>query len=159
MRMRDWDERGFDPPFGQQGEWLSNVLDRAWSPEAASYAVDVDRVPPQRRGGGEQAGERPRRYLVASSLGLLDGRFVPDAAADARLATVLIPWSDVRGLELLSETTLDEAFRHRTTWRMRLAQPEMDIGDPPSDAALLEFWHECALRAGRPPFEEPKQSE
>lgn len=157
MKMREWDSLGLTPAFGHQGEWLTNLLDRAASPEIAAYAVldggpkaSVARLVPS---------EQPRRFVVASQLGLLDGRFVPDARQPrrARLVTSLVPWSTVRGLELLSETTLDDAFRHRTTWHFRTAQPAIEIAEPVSDAALIDLWRECLLRAATPPNEKPSE--
>jgi hypothetical protein len=157
MKMREWDSFGLTPGFGHQGEWLTNLLDRVASPEIAAYAVLEGRA--QRSAKQSLPSEQPRRFVVASQLGLLDGHFVPDTRqpSRSRLITTLVPWSSVRGLELLSETTLDDAFRHRTTWRLRLAQPAIEIATPVFDAALIDLWRECLLRAATPPDEKPTE--
>ena len=161
MKMREWDALRLRPAFGHQGEWLANLLDRAASPEIAAYAVLDGAAAGSRAAAGSGADatprEQPRRFVVASHLGLLDGRFVPDARQPlrSRLVTSLVPWSAVRGLELLSETTLDDAFRHRTTWHLRLAEPGIEIREPVSDTALIDLWRECLLRAATPPNEKP----
>jgi hypothetical protein len=153
--MREWDALGLTPAFGHQGEWLTNLLDRAASPEIAAYAVLDGRTTTS--AGSDVPIEQPRRFVVASQLGLLDARFVPNVRQPrrSRLLTTLVPWSTVQGLELLSETALDDAFRHRTTWQLRIAQPAIDIAEPVSDAALLDLWRECLLRAATPPDEKP----
>jgi hypothetical protein len=157
VKMREWDSLGLAPAFGHQGEWLANLLDRAASPEIAAYAVLDGRS--ARSAEGVVPSEQPRRFVVVSQLGLLDGRYVPDARQPrrSRLVTALVPWSSVHGLELLSETTLDEAFRHRTTWHFRLAQPAIDVAEPVSDAALIDLWRECLLRAATPPDQKPSE--
>ncbi|HKG55859.1 MAG TPA: hypothetical protein VKA85_01280 [Candidatus Limnocylindrales bacterium] len=158
MKMRDWDEQGLVPAFGHQGEWLADILDRAGSPEIAAYAIDDGAAAAS--GEDERPADRARRFLVASELGLLDGRYEPPKRGrEARLTTRLVVWRAVRGVNLETETTVDEALRHRTTWKLRLDDPEVVIAEPASDDAVIELWRECVLHAAPPPGEKPAKPE
>jgi hypothetical protein len=158
VRMEEWDEQGLEPLFGHQRQWLTDLLDRISSPEAASYALLEDQGA---RGAADthRSETARRRFLVASELGLLDGRLERPGDGSPRLTARLIPWTSVHGLELVTVTALDDALRHRTTWRVRVREPRVDLDDAPSDDALLDFWRDCALRAGRPPVEPPPTTE
>ncbi len=155
MKIREWDEARLEPVFGQAGEWLLDQLDEIDSPEVAAYAVHLPEDG-TRAGRGDRT---PRRSLVVSVLGLLDATYRPGDHGDAVMEARLVPWATVAGLELLTETRLDEALRHRTTWRVRISEPSVDLSNPVDDHALLDFWRECALRVGRSPTEEPRSPE
>ncbi|MEJ7749503.1 MAG: hypothetical protein WKF56_09380 [Candidatus Limnocylindrales bacterium] len=156
MNISEWDGAGLQPMFGHQAQWIGDILDRLDSPGAACFAMLE---------GGQQIdpevtpSAQPRRFLVATTLALLDARHVPGTGAAACLEARLIPWTDVRGVELTTTTRLDDAFRHRTNWLLRLGHPEIVIGDPVHDDALIAFWRACILRVARPPNEEPEPPE
>jgi hypothetical protein len=157
MKISDWDERRLEPLFGHQGTWLTNDLDRLNSPIAAAFAL-VDE-PPTESYSSIPPSRRSRRFLVASELGLMDARYTPGSNDHGSLRSRLIPWPEVGGVALTGETTLDEALRHTTRWRLTIQHPALEIDDAPDDDALIEFWRECVLRAKRPPTQEPEEPE
>jgi hypothetical protein len=139
MKMRDWDEGGGQPAFGHRAYWIEDILDSLDAAEIASYALS------EGDGSGDDASV-PRRYLVACELGILDARADADEDDNPRLASALIPWSDVRGVRVSAVTSLDDAFRHATTWSGSLGLPSVRIDDPAKPDALLELWRECLVR-------------
>ena len=90
---------------------------------------------------------------MATELGLLDARFSPGGNGGGSLDSTMTPWTEVRGVLLTAETTLNDALRHRTRRRLTVANPAIEINEPADEDALIEFWRECVLRAGRPPRE------
>ncbi len=160
MNIDDWDRQGLEPGFGHQGAWLQNDMDRIDSPMAAAFALlDEPSAAAKRSDRSVSPSEQARRFLLATKLGLVDAHYAPDGDAPGPLSSRLIPWPDVRGVLLMGKTTLDDALRHVTRWRLTVEHPAVDIDEPPDDDALIEFWRECVLRAGRPPTEKAKNPE
>ncbi|HEY3523535.1 MAG TPA: hypothetical protein VGK63_07500, partial [Candidatus Limnocylindrales bacterium] len=157
MKMRDWDERGTTPAFGHRGYWIEDVLDALGASEIASFALPEAGPGSDGAAARGPAGERaddasaPRRFLVACELGLLDARAGVDDAGDPLLGASLVPWSDVRDIRLSSVTSLDDAYRHATSWSLTIGVPEVHLDDPEQSTALLELARECLIRTQAPP--------
>jgi hypothetical protein len=135
MRMNEWLDAGFDPPFGTVEEWITDQLGRLNAEEGAMYALN-DRV----------EGREGIRILVATDIGLFDFFWYrPEAVGERRLTGRHIPWDAVEGLTLTGETRLNEAtlMHQEPAWRLSLTKPAVGIENPPNEAVLLDFWKQC----------------
>jgi hypothetical protein len=150
--MREWDERGGRPSFGHRAYWIEDVLDALDASEIAAYALaEGPDDGNEDEAEHEDDATRPRRYLVACELGLLDARASVDDRGNPVLASALVPWPEVRGARLTALTALDDAYRHATRWTGSLAWPVVRIEQPTESDALLELWRECLVRTQVPP--------
>ncbi len=123
--------RRLQPPFGHQGQWLSDDLDRINSPIAAVFALrHNERGTATGDTSAAAASDQARRFVVATELGLLDARFSPGGNGGGSLDSTLTPWTEVRGVLLTAETTLNDALRHRTRRRLTVANPAIEINEP-----------------------------
>jgi hypothetical protein len=133
--MKEWLLAGFDPPFATVDEWISDLIGRVGAEEQAVYALrDRD------------SSREGTRVLVATDLGLFDFFWYrPDAVADRSLTARHVPWTDVRGLALYSDTRLNAStlLRLEPTWRLSIEEPAVSIEEAPEEHVLLDFWRAC----------------
>jgi hypothetical protein len=135
MQMKEWLLAGFDPPFATVDEWISDLIGRVGAEEEAVYAL--------RARDGDRDGIR---ILVATDIGLFDFFwFRPEDVAKRSLTSRHVPWRDVRGLALSSDTRLEPStlLRREPAWRLALEEPRVSIDEPPSEAVVLDFWRAC----------------
>jgi hypothetical protein len=91
------------------------------------------------------------RILVATDAALADFTWERPAAIERRvLSGTYYGWHEVRGLRLISETSLNPAtLMHRSArWGLRMEVPELTVTETIEDAALLEFWSACMDHLG-----------
>ncbi len=135
MKIREWLDAGFEPPFATIEEWIADHLGRLEAEERATYALE-----------SRLDGRDGVRILSASDIGLFDFFWYRPERVEQRSVTGrLVPWESVRGLTLVGETRLNETtlMHGAPLWRLSLSEPEVVIEQPPSEAVLLDFWKAC----------------
>lgn len=136
MRLADWPR---DPYLNDElRSWIGLQLRTLGVEDLAVFAL----------ASGEN--DETRRVLIATEVGLVDGRYVPrDTTARYALNIRLYPWQSVRGVDMRAETYRLWALEDRTCWRLRLGNPvlEAETEDPPLGGALAELARVCAVMA------------
>lgn len=136
MRLANWPR---NPYLNDElREWIALHLNALHVDDVAIYAM------PQGRD------DEGRRVLIATEIGLLDGSYAPrGSSAHYSLQIRLYPWPAVRGVDLLAETYRLWAYEHRTWWRLRVANPVLDVQteDPDLGCALADMATACAMMA------------
>ncbi len=135
MKIREWLDAGFEPPFATVEEWIADHLGRLDAEERATYALAT-----------RLDGRQGVWIVTASDIGLFDFFWYrPDPVEQRSLTGRLVPWASVRGLALVGETRLNEAtlMHEPPLWRLSLSEPELVLEQPPTEAVLLDFWKAC----------------
>jgi hypothetical protein len=132
--MKEWLLAGYDPPFATVDEWISDLIGRLGAEEEAVYALRA-----------REDGRPGIRIVLAGDIGLFDFFWYrPDDVSDRVLTCRLIPWRDVRGVALTSESRLNPStlLRNEPVWRLVIEEPALTIESAPAEAVLLDFWKE-----------------
>lgn len=136
MRLADWPR---NPYLNDElREWIALHLNALHVEDVAIYAMP--------RGRDDEG----RRVLIATEVGLIDGMYSPrGTSAHYSLQTRLHPWHAVRGVTLLAETYRLWAYEHRTWWRLRVAEPPIDVQTEDRDlgCALADLATACSVMA------------
>jgi hypothetical protein len=136
VRLADWPR---DPYLNDELRgWIALQLRALGVEDLAVYAL----------ASGED--DETRRVLIATETGLIDGRYVPrETTARYALNIRLYPWQQVRGVDLRAETYRLWAMEHRTCWRLRVANPDLETEteEPQLGTALAELGRVCAVMA------------
>jgi hypothetical protein len=146
MRIDAWDAAGREPVFGNQVDWITDILEAFDAKDVAVFAT-----------GSRDHGEA--RYFIATEVGLMLATLARDAQGQPRMTSAMTPWSEVRGLELETETALDIALRRESRFRLKTATPSMELEDAGRTTPLLDFWKQCVTRVSHPTTIKPKEPE
>lgn len=136
MRLAEWPR---NPYLNDElREWIALHLAALHVEDVAIYAVPHGRD------------DEGRRVLIATEIGLLDGSYAPrGSSAHYSLQLRLYPWPAVHGVDLLAETYRLWAYEHRTWWRLRLGNPQLDVQteEPVLGRALADLATACSVMA------------